>query len=121
VLEAKLLLQGEAAVSICAEFIQNDGSLSLLRNRLLEGKDEGCRRQKRECELKAFDKLAEKLHKSFPGEVFGAAMDSPAPASAPRINASTGAGFPQPDSKTAPRPLPRKKSPKTGANLKSAA
>jgi hypothetical protein len=55
-LEAKLLLQGEAAVSICTEFIQNDGSLSLLRNRLLKGKgkDEGCYRQKRECGIRGF-------------------------------------------------------------------
>ncbi|MDR1540824.1 MAG: hypothetical protein LBU32_23040 [Clostridiales bacterium] len=75
-LEAKLLLQGEVVVSISTEFIQNDDSLPLLRNRLLEGGDESDGRQKRECELKAFDNLAGKLHKSFPGEVFGAAMDS---------------------------------------------
>jgi hypothetical protein len=119
-LEAKLLLQGEAAVSISTEFIQNDGSLPLLRNRPLEGGDESGARQKRECGPEAFGKLAGKLHKPLPGEVFAAAMDSPAPAGAQWINASSAAGFLQPDSKAAPRLLSRKKSPKTGANLKSA-
>jgi hypothetical protein len=109
-----LLLQGEAVVSICTEFIQNDGSLSLLRNRLLKGGDESDGRQKQECEPEAFDKLEGKPGKSFPGEVFAAAMDSLYAASLPWINASSAAGFPQPDSKTAPHPLPPGKLPRAG-------
>ncbi|MDR1537751.1 MAG: hypothetical protein LBU32_07105 [Clostridiales bacterium] len=48
-LEGKLLLQGEAAASICTEFIQSEDSLQLPLNRPLEGGDESDGRQKREC------------------------------------------------------------------------
>jgi hypothetical protein len=120
VLEAKLLLQGEVVVSISTEFIQNDDNLSLLRNRLLEGGDESDAQQTQECEPEAFDKLADKLHKSFPEEVFATAMDSPTPASLPWINASTTAGFSQPDSKTAPGPLSPGKLQRAGTTPKYA-
>jgi hypothetical protein len=56
---------------------------NLLSNRPLEGGDESGGRQKRECESEAFGKLEGKPGKSLPGEVFCAAMDSPAPASLP--------------------------------------
>jgi hypothetical protein len=119
-LEAKLLLQGLTVASICTEYIQNEDSLQLLCNRQLEGGDESRRRQKRGCGPEAFGKLAGKPGKSLPGEVFGAAMDSPAPASLPWINASTSAGFPQPDSKAAPRPLPPGKLQRAGTTPKCA-
>ncbi|MDR1539007.1 MAG: hypothetical protein LBU32_13620 [Clostridiales bacterium] len=100
-LEAEPLLQGGAAASICAGFMQGGGSLQLLRNLPPKGEDESGTRQKQGCGFEAFGKSAGKLGKSLPGESFGAAMDSPAPARLRLINASTAAGFPQPDSKAA--------------------
>lgn len=61
VLEAKIVLGESLVVSICSEFIENNGEDAERQKQM--GEDE----RKQDCETKAFKRLAGKLKKAFPG------------------------------------------------------
>ena len=60
VLEAKIVLGESLAVSICSEFIENNGEDAERQKEMSEEE------RKQDCETKAFKRLAEKLKKAFP-------------------------------------------------------
>lgn len=60
VLEAKIVLGESLVVSICSEFIENNGEDSERQKQMSEEE------QKQDCEAKAFKRLAGKIKKAFP-------------------------------------------------------
>ena len=60
VLEAKIVLGESLIVSICSEFIENNGEDAERQKQMSEEK------RKQDCETKALKRLAEKLKKAFP-------------------------------------------------------